>query len=261
MTLPALFLSHGAPTLAIDPSPARDFLRGLGAMLPRPRAILVVSAHHDQPRAAITAAPNPPTIHDFGDFGEELRRMRYPAPGDPDLARAIADRLAAAGFPTALDPARGFDHGAWVPLSLAYPAADVTLIQLSIDSTASPETLFRLGQALAPLRDEGVLIIASGSLTHDLHAVRALGFDPVAPTPDWVSAFADWIEARMAAGDTAALLAARDRAPFGRRNHPTPEHLQPLFVAMGAGGGAGASRPLHRSTTYGVLAMDAYAFG
>ncbi|MBL9068410.1 MAG: dioxygenase [Sphingopyxis sp.] len=265
--LPSLFLSHGSPMMALEPSPARDFLAGLGAQLPRPRAILIVSAHHDAAfeggRATVTASAAPPTIHDFGGFPDELFAMRYPAPGDPALARRIADRLADHGLTVAIDPDRGLDHGAWVPLSVIYPDADLPVVQLSIASNASPEWHYALGQALAPLRDEGVLIIGSGSITHNLRAFFTTCPPIAAPAPAWVSDFTAWIADRMEVNAIDDVLHAVDRAPHGRDNHPTPDHILPLFVAMGAGadGESLRARRLHASTTYAVLAMDVYAFG
>lgn len=274
--LPSLFLSHGSPMMALEPSPARNFLAGLGPLLPRPHAILVVSAHHDAAyqggRATVTASPAPPTIHDFGGFPDELFAMRYPAPGDPALAARVAELtnnfvIPAAGgmagetFHVTADAARGLDHGAWVPLSLIYPAADIPVVQLSIASNASPEWHFALGQALAPLRDEGVLIVGSGSITHNLRAIFSARLPIDAPAPAWVTDFTGWVAGRMAEGAVDDVLHAVERAPHGRDNHPTPDHILPLFVAMGAGGAPFGARRLHASATYGLLAMDAYAFG
>lgn len=265
--LPSLFLSHGSPMMALEPSPARDFLAGLGIRLPRPRAILAVSAHHDAAqeggRATVTASPRPPTIHDFGGFPDALFAMRYPAPGDPALARRIADRLAAHGLAVTVDAERGLDHGAWMPLSLLYPDADIPVVQLSIASHAPPEWHYALGQALAPLRDDGVLIVGSGSITHNLRAYFSARPPIDAPAAPWVTAFTDWIADRMAANAVDDLLHAVERAPHGRDNHPTPDHILPLFVAMGAGAEDDGlhARRLHDSVTYAVLAMDAYAFG
>lgn len=267
--LPSLFVSHGSPMMALEPSPAWDFLAGLGTRLPRPRAILVVSAHHDAAheggRATVTASPAPPTIHDFGGFPDELFAMRYPAPGDPALAQRIVEMFAGHGLPVTADPTRGLDHGAWVPLSLIYPDADVPVVQLSIASHAPPEWHYALGQVLAPLRDDGVLVIGSGSMTHNLRAFFTTRPPIDAPAPAWVSDFADWIADRIAANATDDVLHAVERAPHGRDNHPTPDHILPLFVAMGAGAGADAdelhARRLHDSVTYAVLAMDVYAFG
>jgi len=265
--LPSLFVSHGSPMMALEPSPARDFLAGLGTRLPRPRTILVVSAHHDAAyeggRATVTASPAPPTIHDFGGFPDELFAMRYPAPGDPTLAARIVDLLAGHGLTVTADPDRGLDHGAWVPLSLIYPDADIPVVQLSIASNAPPEWHYALGQALAPLRDEGVLIVGSGSITHNLRAFFTTRPSIGAPAPAWVSDFTAWVAGRMEANAVDDVLHAVDRAPHGRDNHPTPDHILPLFVAMGAGADAEGlhAQRLHDSTTYAVLAMDVYAFG
>ena len=258
--LTALFVSHGSPMILVEPCPARDFLAGLGGIVGRPEAIVVVSAHHDTPGAVATAPERPATIHDFGGFPAELHAMEYPAKGDPALAAKVAALVSAAGVPTTLDPERGLDHGAWVPLMLGWPAADVPVVQLSISSAHPSEWHHRVGAALAPLRAEGVLVMGSGSLTHNLREVfgarRTLG----SPVPEWVTDFSEWMHDRLVAGDADDVLQAIERAPHGRRNHPTPDHLLPLFTALGAGAGGSAKR-LHRSVTYGVLAMDAYAFG
>lgn len=267
--LPSLFVSHGSPMMALEPSPARDFLAGLGALLPRPRAILVVSAHHDAAyqggRATVTASPAPPTIHDFGGFPDELFAMRYPAPGDPVLAARIVALLGAHGLTATADPDRGLDHGAWVPLSLTYPDADIPVVQLSIASDAPPEWHFALGRALAPLRDEGVLIVGSGSITHNLRALFSSRLPIDASAPAWVTSFTDWVAERMAAGAIDDVLHAVERAPHGKDNHPTMDHILPLFVAMGAGANGDdmpfAAERLHASTTYGLLGMDVYSFG
>ncbi|MBN8839296.1 MAG: dioxygenase [Sphingomonadales bacterium] len=259
-TQPALFVSHGSPMIVAEPGAARDFLSGLGDMLARPAAILVVSAHHDMSGAVVTTAAHPGTIHDFGGFPEALYALNYPAPGAPDLAARVAALVAGAGVPVQTDPVRGFDHGAWVPLLLGWPAADIPVVQLSISSEHSPDWHYRIGQALAPLRAENVLVIGSGSLTHNLREVFVARRTVDSPTPDWVSVFADWMHARLSAGETRAVLDAIEVAPEGHRNHPTPDHLLPLFTALGAGGADATATRLHHSYTYGVLAMDAYSF-
>ena len=256
---PALFVSHGSPMILFEPSPAREFLAGLAGQVARPDAIVMVSAHHDMAGAMVTSGESPATIHDFDGFPQKLFDVRYPAKGDPALAAEVAALVEAAGIPAFLDPARGLDHGAWVPLMLAWPEADVPVVQLSISSAHPPQWHNRIGQALAPLRDRNVLVIGSGSLTHNLRAVFAEGRDHDAAVPEWTSAFADWIKDRFDAGDSDAVLNAVEHAPFGQRNHPTMDHILPLFTAMGAGG-AKVER-LHHSYTYGVLAMDAYRFG
>lgn len=250
--------------MALEPSPARTFLAGLGDQLPRPRAILVVSAHHDAAyqggRATVTASPAPPTIHDFGGFPDELFAMRYPAPGEPGLAAHVVELLACQGLDVTADPERGLDHGAWVPLTLIYPDADIPVVQLSIASNASPEWHYALGQVLTPLRDDGVRIIGSGSITHNLRALFSARLPIDAPAPAWVTDFTNWIAERMTAGAVDDVLHSVERAPHGTDNHPTPDHILPLYVAMGAGGTSFKAERLHHSVTYGLLAMDVYAF-
>jgi 4,5-DOPA dioxygenase extradiol len=260
MTQPSLFISHGAPTLLIEQTDARDFLLGLAERFPTPKAILVISAHFNAQVPVITSADHPETIHDFGGFPEILYQQQYPAPGDPVLAVQIAERLQAAGFPAVTHAGRGLDHGAWIPLMLAYPKADIPVLQLSISMNQSPEWHYRLGQALQPLRDQGVMIFGSGSASHNLRAVFSGSFRLDSPEPEWVSDFTGWLADRIEAGDHEAILSAVQAGPHGRENHPTMDHILPLFVALGAGGN-GPSHRLHQSTTYGVIAMDAYSFG
>lgn len=256
---PSIFLSHGSPMLALQDSPARRFLQGLGALLGKPSAIIVVSAHREtRGGPAVSLAPRPETIHDFGGFPRALFEMQYPAPGAPAAAERTAGLLEARGIRVGRSSNRGLDHGAWVPLSLMYPDADIAVAQLSVVRGASPAEHERIGRALAALRNEGVLVIGSGSLTHNLHEFRGQGLD--APVPEWVSEFEDWVKARLADSDRDALLDYRRAAPFAAQNHPTDEHLLPLFVAMGAGGEGARAARLHASVEHGVLAMDAYAF-
>lgn len=258
---PALYVSHGAPTIVIDDSPARHFLAGLSGGLPaRPDAIVMISAHHDEPLASITSAEQPGTIHDFGGFPEELYRMRYPAPGSPDQAQRISGLLQGAGIANRLDPERGFDHGTWTPLILAWPEGDIPVVQLSINSRETPEYHYRLGQALEQLRDENILIIGSGAITHNLHAFFRGRYAADAPAQPWVTDFLGWLDTNLLAGDHQAVLHAIGQAPHGPDNHPTMDHILPLFVALGAGGVEGKATKLHASVEYGVLAMDAWRF-
>ncbi|MCE9684576.1 DODA-type extradiol aromatic ring-opening family dioxygenase [Halomonas alkalisoli] len=243
--LPSLFISHGSPMLALTKTPAHAFLRELGRQF-RPDAILVVSAHWASERLLVSTSAHPETIHDFGGFPRELYECQYPAPGEPELARRLARQL------NAVPTERGLDHGAWVPLSLMFPEADVPVVSLSLPTTWSNAELAELGEKLAALREENILVIGSGSLTHNLSEMQTEGM----PMPAWVGAFVDWVHFRLEADDRDALQAWQ-RAPQARRNHPTPEHFQPLLVAMGAGGQA---RRLHHSVEHGVLAMDVYAF-
>jgi len=267
--LPALFVSHGAPTFPLTDAPARHFLEHLTADLAeRPRAILVISAHWETAAPAVTSSAINETIHDFSGFPAELYAIRYPAPGSAWLVDRVAGIVEEAGGAITRVPARGLDHGAWVPLRLIYPEADIPVVQLSVQTAQGPEYHYRLGQLLAPLRDDGVLIVGSGSFTHDLSSFREYYNALHAPAPAWVDQFAEWMTAAIDEGRIDDLLAYRSRAPHARRNHPTEEHLLPLFVALGAGdsrgdsgGGSGRAEHLHASTTHGILRMDAFAFG
>ena len=257
--LPTLFVSHGAPTLAIEPGPAHHFLKTLGEDLGRPASILVLSAHFDAPIATVTASEAPETIHDFGGFPEALYNITYPTPGNPALAQRVSDLLTAANIRTRLDDERGLDHGAWVPLLLMYPEADVPVVQLSIDSRKDPASHLRLGEVLRPLRQEGVLIIGSGGATHNLtHAMQA---SQNAPRVEWADTFREWLADAIENDRRNDLADYRAVAPDARRNHPTEEHFLPLLCAMGATEPGEPRRRVHKSDTYGALAMDAYLFG
>lgn len=255
--LPSLFLSHGSPMLAVDDSPTGRFLDLLGERLSRPRAIVVASAHFVHARPTVTAAPAPETIHDFGGFPDALYRITYPAVGAPALAHDIAGRLTAAAFEAREDAQHGLDHGVWVPLRRMYPAADIPVVALSVNPAQSAAWHYRLGLALAPLRKEGVLVVGSGGFSHNL---RALDWqDGQASAYPWVTAFTDPLRAALLAGDLAAAL-EWNALPYAQQNHPTPEHLYPLYVALGAGGGGARGRLLHRDVEMGGLALDAFAF-
>lgn len=260
--MPALFVSHGAPNMILHDSATRRFLgdAARAAALPRPKAIVSVSAHFPSIRPAVVVDAKPAMIYDFGGFERELYSMVYPAPGEPALAARVGDLLTAAGHETILVEGRGFDHGTWVPLKLMYPEADIPVVQLSVQPRRDPAHHLAIGRALAPLAAEGVMVVGSGSLTHNLHEVFGpTGMAPQnAPVPAWVAEFADWIAEKVAANDIEALLDYRARAPHAVRNHPTDEHLLPLFVALGAGGEAGVR--VHHAYDFGVLAMDAYRF-
>ncbi|MEW6612858.1 MAG: dioxygenase [Pseudomonadota bacterium] len=252
--LPAVFLSHGAPTLALQGGPAVGAWRDLAAALPRPRAILVASAHWLHPRPALGAADAPAAIHDFGGFPAALHALRYAPPGDPELAARLAARLGAE-----LDPARGLDHGAWVPLRAMYPAADIPVLPLALQPQQGPRHHFELGRALAGLGEAGILLLASGSLTHNLaDIVWGAG---QAAAPDYVRAFQGWMHERLLARDLDSLLDYRRQAPGAARAHPTEEHLLPLFVALGAAWERGGVQRRYAGISEGALAMDLYVFG
>lgn len=253
---PALFVSHGAPTLPLEPGPTRGFLTELGKSVGTPAAILIVSAHWETAAPAVSTASQPETIHDFYGFPAELYRMRYAAPGAPALAQQAVQLLADAGLSAVAVSDRGLDHGAWVPLMLMYPDADIPVTQVAVQTQLGPAHHLHLGEALRPLRDEGVLIVGSGSVTHNL---RELGRYDALP-PAWVSEFNDWLAGAVEAERAEDLLDYRRRAPHAVRNHPTEEHLLPLFAAWGAATPGAKPRRIHAGYTYGVIGMDAYRF-
>ena len=256
--LPSVFVSHGSPMLAIEDGPAHRFLGSFGTIICRPKAILVASAHWMTAEPTLSLAESPETIHDFGRFADELFALSYNAPGTPEIAREAGRLLAAAGISARTHPHRGLDHGAWVPLRLMYPDAGIPVAQISIQPAAGPRHHYRVGRALQPLRDEGVLILGSGGISHNLEVFFANLAET--RTPDWIEAFATWILDALTEGRIEDLLEYRRRAPFAVENHPTDEHLLPLFVALGAGGDEVAAQQLHSSFASGTLAMDAYAF-
>ncbi|HEU4458226.1 MAG TPA: class III extradiol ring-cleavage dioxygenase [Methylibium sp.] len=268
-TLPSIFVSHGSPMLALDPGSTGPFFERLGRAIDegfgRPRAIVVVSPHTAAARPVLLGAPTHHAVHDFSGFPPELYTLRYGPAGSAEVAQRAAALLQAAGigFDTSCEP--GLDHGIWSVLRFAWPQADVPVLPVALAPRASPAAQWAVGAALAPLRDQGVLLLASGSLTHNLRLLQrgpqAPGFDAEAvPELPESRAFRRWVADRSAAGDRDALLDYRARAPHAALMHPSDEHWLPFFIAAGAGG-LGEARRLHAAVTYGCLAMDAYAFG
>lgn len=258
--LPAVFVSHGSPMLALDGGRTAVAWRSLVADLPTPRAVLMVSAHWETAAPAVSAAASPSIIHDFGGFPQPLYEIQYPAPGAPWLAERVRDLLVAANLPAAIKVTRGIDHGAWVPLREMYPAADVPVVQLALQTHLGAAHHYRLGQALAGLQNEGVLITGSGSLTHNLRDMLPGVSEGSSRVPAYVTAFADWMHDKVMAHDVEALVDYRRRAPAAARAHPSEEHLFPLHVVLGAAGSASVPRRTYRGITEGVLAMDVYTF-
>lgn len=250
-----LFVSHGSPVLALEPGQTGAMLASLANTLPKPKAILCISAHWDTPQAMVSTAAAMDTIHDFGGFPRALFEIQYPAPGAPHLAKRVVQCLESAHIPVQTHATRGLDHGAWVPLSLMYPSAEIPVTQLSIQSRASTASQFALGQALRPLHDEGILILASGAVTHNLGDFFSTDRD--APALPYVQAFADWLGEGIAGQEMHRLLDYRQQSQHGARAHPTEDHLMPLFVALGAAEHVPVQR-LQPELTYGMLSMDAY---
>lgn len=265
-TLPTLFVSHGAPNLLLHNSAAKNFLAGFGAEIERrygkPKVILVATAHFETREPALTVDERPQTIYDFGGFEPELYTMTYDAPGAPDLASRAASLLKQAGAPVHLVKDRGYDHGTWVPLKLLFPKADIPVVQLSIQPQAGAEWHAALGRALSPLRKEGVLLIGSGTATHNLREIFRLlrQGDRDAPAPEWVQAFNDWLHEKATAGALDDIAHYRERAPYARENHPTEDHFLPLPFALGAAGEGAKGERVHSSQEFGAMMMDAYAF-
>ncbi|WDH33651.1 DODA-type extradiol aromatic ring-opening family dioxygenase [Pseudomonas chlororaphis] len=254
--LPSLFISHGSPMLALEPGASGPALARLAAELPRPKAIVVVSAHWESQDLRVSSNPRPQTWHDFGGFPAALFAVQYPAPGQPELAEQVAQLLRADGLPAQLDDQRPFDHGVWVPLSLMYPQADIPVVQVSLPSRMGPALQTQVGHALSSLRQQGVLLIGSGSITHNLRELDwHAGPESIEP---WAKAFRDWMIEKLAANDEAALHDYRRQAPSAVRSHPSDEHLLPLYFARGAGGNFSIA---HQGFTMGALGMDIYRFG
>ena len=234
--LPVLFLAHGAPPL-LDDAQWMHELADWAAALPRPRAIVVISAHWEAAPLTLGAIQPVPLIYDFYGFPERFYRLAYPSPGAPDAAQQIRDLMRAARIPTADAPERGLDHGAYIPLLCMYPAADIPVLQISLPSQ-DPRELFAIGRALAPLRDEGVLLVGSGFLTHNLRALS------LRETPAWARDFDEWAAGVLARGDHDALIDYRAKAPGVRESLPTREHFVPVLVSAGAAPDAAVTFPI-----------------
>ncbi|HYN12096.1 MAG TPA: class III extradiol ring-cleavage dioxygenase [Burkholderiales bacterium] len=250
--LPSVFISHGSPMHALEPGPAGKAWQGLGRRLGKPRAIAIASAHWETNLPMLTGAARPETIHDFYNFPEPLYRLRYPAPGAPEVAQRAQALLKEAGLGAAVDATRGLDHGAWSPLLYMYPEADVPVVQISVQPALGPRHHVAVGKAL---KDLSVLVIGSGHMTHNLRDwSRGAG----KPEP-YVKEFQNWVYEKIASGDIDGLADYRSRSPHGARAHPTEEHFLPLFVALGAAPQGTAER-VYDAIDGGVLAMDAYVF-
>ena len=257
--LPTLFLSHGSPMQAVEPGVAGRAWQALGPALPRPSAIVVASAHWETALPMATGSTRPQTIHDFGGFPPALYEIRYPAPGAPALAARITALLKDAGITGGVDGTRGLDHGAWVPLRWMFPDASIPVVEIAVQPARGTAHHLALGRALAPLRDEGVLVIGSGHTTHNLREwmMDRRGAGGVAP---YAAEFAAWVGARLAADDTDALVQYRERAPGAVRAHPTDEHFLPLFVAYGAAGEHPRTETIVEGYEGGSLSLHSWAF-
>jgi len=255
--LPSLFLAHGAPDLVISDHTAKRFLNRLADLLPRPRAILIISAHWETTTTALTTAVAPSTVHDFTGWPSSLYELSYPAHTDATLIERTKALLDTAGVPVIEDAVRGYDHGAWVPLLLSYSDAEIPVVQLSMLRGSNTKQQFSFGQALAPLRQEGVLIIGSGATVHNLYEMSPEG----TPAPDWAEGFDQWLFDCIERRNLEALLRFPAEPITAQRAHPSIEHFLPIYLAMGAGWDGGFARRLHHSYSYGSIGMACYAFG
>ena len=254
---PVFFISHGAPTFALEPGQLGANLRAMGHQLAGVKAVLVVSPHWQTRELQVLTTPVPETVHDFGGFPAALYALQYPAPGQPELALDALQLLTQAGWPVTAEAHRGLDHGAWVPLFHLLPQANVPVFQVSMPHQLDTAGALALGRALAPLRDRGVLIVGSGSLTHNLYELQR----PAAPVVDYAVEFAHWIRQAVRRADVASLVDYRRLAPHAERAHPTQEHFLPLLVALGASHEAEAAQVIAGDITYGVLSMESYVWG
>lgn len=255
--MPVLFLSHGSPMQAIQETQANQIWRMLGNLLPEPKAIVVVSAHWESEWPMVMAHPAPPILYDFSGFPEALYKLGYPAPGSPVLAHRVKQLLADIDISCQLNGCRGLDHGAWIPLRFIYPEATIPVIQLSVQVGLSAKHHWNVGHALEVLRNENILILASGHLTHNLRDWH-LGN---ANTPlGYALDFRDWVRLQLERGEVDTLLDWANQAPYALKAHPTPEHFLPFFVALGAAGKS-ASKRIVEGWEGPSLSLDSYQFG
>jgi len=254
-----LFVAHGSPMFALQPGAAGTALSALAKELARPRAVLVISPHWETQIATVGTARALETIHDFGGFDPALHAIHYPAQGSPQGAREVVAALEAAGLPVHTDAQRGLDHGAWAPLRVLFPQADVPIVPLSLQHHGGPEQAFLVGQALAPLAEQSWLIVASGNITHNLRDWQKASGGMAIDT-SYAQRFSDWIAQQLKARNTEALLDYRQQHPDAVQAQPRDEHLLPLFTALGAAGPDAHSRAVHRGISDHVIAMDSYAF-
>jgi 4,5-DOPA dioxygenase extradiol len=257
---PVFFISHGAPTFALEPGRLGPLLQAAGQQLQGVQAVLVVSPHWQTRGVRVSASPAPETVHDFGGFPAPLYALHYPVAGHPALAAQVAERLAGAGWPVSMDEHRGLDHGAWVPLHHLLPDGDVPVFQVSLPLGLNAGTALQLGEALAAVRALGVAVVTTGSMTHNLYEVD-FHVGPDSVTAEYVTDFTRWVRQAVTQNDTQKLVDYRQQAPHAQRAHPTEEHFLPLLVAMGARGNAEPMQVLDGGTTYHVLAMESYAWG
>src|SRR6266496_108845 len=256
---PALFVSHGSPMFAIDSGEYGRALRRFGERIPRPAAIVIVSAHWEAPwPIRVNAAARPPLLYDFGGFPKALYELMYPAPGSPTLAGEVVRLLSDAGLPTEPDPTRGWDHGVWIPLSLLYPEASVPVVEVSLPVPREPQTVLRMGAALAPLRESGVLLVGSGGIVHNLGLARLDRTEGA--VDEWAERFDEWVRARVVRREKDEIVRYRELAPDAGLAVPASEHFDPLLFALGAAQANDATEQLSSGFRYSNLSLASFAF-
>ncbi|WP_301170135.1 DODA-type extradiol aromatic ring-opening family dioxygenase [Brevibacillus nitrificans] len=258
---PSFFIAHGAPMIALENNDYTQFINELGKSLPRPKAIVLFSAHWETQTQQVSDVEEFSTIYDFGGFSEELYRIQYPAKGEKDITQEIIGLFEAQGISFSVDSSRGLDHGAWVVLRLLYPNADIPVISMSVNSQLAPKEQYQIGKALAALREQDILIIGSGGTVHNLRALKWA--EDNGQADDWALAFDEWLEGRLKAWDVDSLFDYRALAPASQYAVPPygSEHFVPIFYAMGAADQEREAKLLHRSYRYGNLSHSVWQFG
>jgi len=254
--VPAMFVAHGLPSIVMESNPYTAFLRNLGKLLPKPRGIVIISAHWEHSVQQIASAAKPETMHDFFGYPERLYDIAYPASGDLVLSMDIEKLLTAEGIRCELNNGRGLDHGAWTVLSLMYPAADIPVVALSLNPRLVPEEQYRIGQALQPLKDRDVMIVGSGGTVHNLSRLRWQN----GAAEGWAVRFDEWLNDAIGVWDKDALFDFAQRAPYAAEAAGSREHLMPLFICMGAADKRRTARLLHQQYDYGTLSLTAWMF-
>lgn len=254
--MPAYFFAHGAPSLVLEQHAYTDFLKSIATETPKPKAIVLFSAHWEKTTQTISAVDTHDTIYDFSGFQDELFQVTYPAKGDRSISDQVQALFAKGGIPSVLDEARGLDHGAWAVLKLIYPDADIPVVALSVNRNLTNEQQYEIGKALSDLRKQDVLIIGSGGTVHNLRRVKW----NTEAADDWAVAFDNWLQSKLETWDTEALFNYQELAPYAQDSVPTNEHFIPLLLAMGAGDGTKQARLLHRSYQHGNLSLSCWEF-
>jgi 4,5-DOPA dioxygenase extradiol len=254
--MPAYFFAHGAPSIVLEENAYTTFLKGIAANTPKPKAIVLFSAHWESAVQTVSATESYSTIYDFSGFTDELYQVTYPAKGERSISDQIQALFTKQGIPSELNEVRGLDHGAWGVLKLIYPDADIPVINLSVNRNLTNEQQYEIGRALAELREQDVLVIGSGGTVHNLRSVKW----NVEATDKWAVEFDDWLKSKLETWDTEALFRYHELAPYAAQSVPTNEHFIPLLLAMGAGDKTRQAKLLHRSYQHGNLSLSCWQF-